>query len=240
MPRHDYRIENGQLGFSLTDPAVTDVCTATIAAFQDFSCQVTAGALTATSNVTQETIAASWCEPEEQIPQVGKSSYSLDLSYFQDPDVVLGLSRFLWEHDTEEAWFFVDFGDGTALGSPPKAVGKVRLVTGSIGGAGRVTLIATTSLPIVGKPDVCFGDSTGSEAVAGENPDDLSAQYPDAAAEADLTTLKADTVHGDTGSGAPYNGGTGTEPAFDTGTYIVLADASKAHWSGTAWLAGPA
>ena len=68
----------------------------------------------------------------------------------------------------------------------------------------------------------------------------MTSQYPAAAALADLAALKADATYGDAGTGAPYNGGTNTDSAFMTGQFITLSDASKANWSGTAWLAGAA
>ena len=52
--------------------------------------------------------------------------------------------------------------DGT---DPPKAIGQVRIVSGAIGGEGRVALTATTTLPCEAKPEICFGDSGGSEEV---------------------------------------------------------------------------
>ena len=44
-----------------------------------------------------------------------------------------GLSRFLFENDTEEAYFFLGLDGST---NPPKAIGRVRLVAGNFGGAG--------------------------------------------------------------------------------------------------------
>jgi hypothetical protein len=50
---------------------------------------------------------------------------------------------------------------------------------------------------------------------------------------ATLAALKADPVVGDTGSNAPTG-------AWTTGQYVVLGDASQAHWDGSAWLVGAA
>jgi hypothetical protein len=50
---------------------------------------------------------------------------------------------------------------------------------------------------------------------------------------ANLAALKADPVIGDSGTSKPG-------AAWTTGQYIDLADASKAHWSGTAWVVGAA
>jgi hypothetical protein len=53
---------------------------------------------------------------------------------------------------------------------------------------------------------------------------------PNATLPADLTALKADPAIGDTAK-------TG-DPAWTTGQYIVLGDASQANWSGTTWEVG--
>lgn len=182
MPSHVFKIESGKFGLSITDPAVTDPCAETLTGFTDFSCQISSGALTPSPNVGSETIPATWCEPERTEPSVGETSYTLDITFLQDPDVVMGLSRFLFEHDTETAWAYMGL-DGD---NPPKAVAKVRVVAGAIGGAGRTALTATVSLPVDGKPDVCFGNETDSEAVvtlAAMSADDESFTTADAADE---------------------------------------------------------
>ena len=46
MSKHVFKIENGAFGLTLTDPEVTDACTATIDDFDAFTCQITNGALT--------------------------------------------------------------------------------------------------------------------------------------------------------------------------------------------------
>ena len=161
MPSHVFKIEDGRFGLTLTDPLVTDVCTATSTLYDDFTCQITSGALNASPNVSDETVPATWCDPEQTLPMVGATSYELVIAYLQDPDVVDGLSQFLFEHDAELAWFFMGL-DGD---DPPKATGMVRLVSGAIGGEGRVTLTADATLPVDGKPSVCFGTATASEAV---------------------------------------------------------------------------
>jgi hypothetical protein len=161
MPSEVFKIQDGKFGLTLVDPTVTDPCTATIADYggaNSFSCQITSGALTASPNITNETVPSTWCQPEETVPQVGVTSYSLDMTYLQDPQISTGLSRFLFEHDTKLAWFFM----GLDADDPPKAVGQVRLVAGAIGGAGRVALTATVSLPCDSKPEVCFGNATTS------------------------------------------------------------------------------
>ena len=165
MSKHVFKIEDGKFGLTTTAPTGTDPCTATLAAYgAGYTCQITSGALTASPNVTQETIPATWCDPEESVPQVGKTSYSLEIAYLQDPDLVAGLSRFLFEHDAELAYFYMGL-DGD---DPPKAIGQCRLVSGAVGGEGRVTLTATATLPVEGKPLICFGDAASHAPVGGD------------------------------------------------------------------------
>ena len=65
MPRHVLKIEDGRFGLTFTDPEVTDACTATIADFDAFTCQITNGALTASPNVTQETVPGHMVRPRK-------------------------------------------------------------------------------------------------------------------------------------------------------------------------------
>jgi hypothetical protein len=225
-----FKIEAGTFGLSLVDPAIADVCAATKSQFTDFTCQITSGALTASPNVGSETVPATWCEPEKTIPQVGETSYALDLSYLQDPQIVAGLSRFLFENDAKEAFFFM----GLDSNDPPKAIGKVRLVSGAIGGPGRTTLTATVSLPVDGKPAVCFGDVKASAAVGNPTPPDplnlTATTFGADPVPADLAALKASAKFGDSGSNKPA-------APFTQGQYVVLGDGSKASFS-TTWAAG--
>jgi hypothetical protein len=228
MSRHVFRIERGFFGLSLTPPASTDPCAATIAEYSDFGCQITDGALNASPNTTAETIPATWCEPEEQITNVGRTSFSVDLGYLQDPDIVDGLSQFLFEHDAEVAYFYM----GMAGDDPPKAIGELRLQSGTIGGPGRATLTATVSLPVTGKPSVCFGNASDSEPVDGNN---VSAAFTAAtgvapSSFANLAAIGADPTVGD---------GNLTGFTFDSDEYVLLGDDSDAHYDGAIWVAGP-
>jgi hypothetical protein len=162
MPKTVLKIENAHIGFSLTDPAVT-VDLAVIADYSDFSCQVTSAELTASPNISSETIPATGCEAAETVPIVGTTSYSLVLGYLQDANVAAGLSRFLYENDADLVYFMMGM-DGD---DPPKAIGQVRATSGTIGGAMRTTLQASVTLPCESKPDIEFGDSTTSAVVTG-------------------------------------------------------------------------
>lgn len=160
MPKEVFKIENGDFGLALADPGV-GIALATILDYTDWSCQMTSGALNASPNTATETIPATGCDPEETITTVGITSYQLALGYLQDPHIAAGLSRFLFEHDAELVWFYF----GMAGDNPPKAIGKLRVISGSVGGSMRTTLQATTNLPVEGKPTVEFGDATTSAVV---------------------------------------------------------------------------
>lgn len=234
MPSHVFKIEAGKFGLTLTDPAVTDACAAAIADFGDFTCQITSGALNANPNVSDEAIPATWCEPERSVPQVGQTSYELAISYLQDPDVVDGLSRFLFEHDTELAWFYMGL-DGD---DPPKAVGTVRLVSGAIGGEGRVTLTADATFPCDGKPIVCFGDTTSSESVGGGG----AVASTGATAGTPGTWTPSGSTPPATSTAATTAGVTASPAtAWTSGQYVQGSTAGtggEMNWTGSAWAAG--
>lgn len=172
-----FQIEQGVIAFQVVDtaavgydpawlaPAGADVSEALLTAYEagsaSWTCQATSGALTATQDTTTVDVPATFCNPARSIPQPAQTSYSLDLSFLQDPNVAAGLSAFLFEHDTEEAYvlFGMDGSTETPAGTvnPPKLIGRVRLVAGTIGGAARTTLTADVSLPLSSKPQIMFG-----------------------------------------------------------------------------------
>lgn len=231
MPSQPFKIEVGKFGISLTDPNVQDACAATIADFDDFTCNITSGQLTGSSNISDETTPATWCDPEQTTPSVGATSYEAAISFLQDPQLVAGLSRTLFEHDTEIAWVFMGL-DGD---NPPKAVAKVRLTSGSFGGEARVSLTAEATMPCDGRPVICFGDITSSESVGGP-----------------ILATGATEVVGGPGTWTPAGavapnaladmGAVTATPVtvWSTGSHMVLGDASQAHWNGTAWVVGMA
>lgn len=169
-----FMIENGQFALEIVDtaevgyedtwqaPGGATVDTAVLADYDAssaaFMCQVTSGALTATADTTTVDVPATFCNPAKSIPQPGETSYALDVSVLQDPNVAAGISRYLFEHDTEEAYFYL----GLNGVDPPKAIGRVRLVSATIGGGARTVLTADVSLPCSRKPSVEFGDGTTS------------------------------------------------------------------------------
>jgi len=179
-----FKIEDGVLALTLVDPLAVgylptwqspgglEVDVVTLATYTtapatgvDFSCQVTSGALVASPNTTSDTTPATFCAPEVTTTSVGVTSYNLDATILQDPIIAAGVSAYLFEHDTKEAFFYLGLaGDG----NPPAAIGRARIVAGAFGGDARVTLTATLSLPVSVKPDVWFGDATVNRIVKGD------------------------------------------------------------------------
>lgn len=175
-----FQIEDGQFALKVVDKAAVGYLdswqapggkTAETAMLADydvssatFMCQVTSGALSASPDTTTVDVPATFCNPGKTIPTPGQTSYSLDLSFLQDPNIAAGLSRYLFENDTAEAYFLLGL-DGV---NPPKAIGRVRLVAGTVGGDARSTLTADASLPLSRKPDIAFGDANDSVIIAGD------------------------------------------------------------------------
>ena len=156
MPATTFRIENGQLGLSTTDPGAP-LATASISDYNDFSCQVTVGQVTPAPNINTETTPATFCvkESETDIPQDTK--WSLDVTALADPQVASGLQQFLYDNDTNQIWWFLSL-DGTTTAEDPKAIGTAYCLPAVFGGEARTVLVApTVSMPCIGKPEIQFG-----------------------------------------------------------------------------------
>jgi hypothetical protein len=179
MASHVFQIETGKFGLKVVDtaavgylstwqaPAGKTVATAVIADYVtgsmgDFTCQIASGALSASPNTSTDSTAATFCGPEETTTKVGVTSYSCDITFLQDPDVMTGINRYLFEQDTNEAYFYLGLNADVA----PKAIGRLRVISGTIGGDARTKLTATLSLPLSRKPDIYFGTGTGATAIA--------------------------------------------------------------------------
>jgi len=231
MARNVFKIENGVFGITSTQPSAVAVCSAVVTPYTDFSCQIINGQLVANPNVTDDTIPATWCAPEASTPVVGTTNYELQMTFLQDPQIMAGLSRYLFEHDTESAWFYIGL-NGT---NPPKATGKLRVVAGAFGGEARVTLQTDITLPVDGKPAICFGDATSSIGIGGGASSTGVAGTPG-------TWLPAGSTPPATSAAATTAGVTASPTtAWTTGQYVQGSTAGAAgemNWSGTAWAAG--
>jgi len=194
-----FQIEDGEFGLALVDkndvgyldswqaPTGKSVDQVTLADYDtgaaSWSCQVTSGALNATPNVTTVEVPATFCEAASSVPSPGQTSFTIDVSFLQDPDVVAGLNRFLFENDTKECYFYLGLDDS----NPPRVIGRCRAVSGTIGGAARTSLTADVSLPVSRKPDIEFGTATASIVIPGDG----SAPVTPAVATASKSPSKA-------------------------------------------------
>ena len=199
-----FRIESGILAFTLVDPAAVgyqtdwqspgglEVDAVSLATYStapatgvDFSCQITSGALNASPNTTDDTTPATFCQAEVTTTTVGVTSYVLDATILQDPQIAAGVSAYLFEQDTKEIYGYLALSGET---NPPAAIFRARAVAGAFGGDARVTLTATLSLPVSAKPDIWFGDATTNRVVKGDG----SAYTPAAATTS--SSRKRETV----------------------------------------------
>jgi hypothetical protein len=177
-----------------------------------------------------DTTPATFCGPEETTTKVGLTSFTVDITFLQDPDLVAGLNRYLFENDTLLAYFFLGL-DGD---NPPRSIGRCRLIAGTIGGDARTKLTATLSLPAERKPDIEFGNATESEVVTGigstvatlataGSPGSFNGAPP-----ANLTALQASDIDASPSS------------TWTTGQSVELGDSSDAYWDGDSWASGTA
>ncbi len=176
-----FKITDGVFGLTLVDkaavgydddwqaPAGAAADAVTISAYSGvggvaFQCQTTSAALTASANTSDDSTPATFCNPEVTTTVVGVTSYTLDVTILQDPNVSDGITAYLFENDTKEAFFYLGLaGDHV----PPAAIGRCTISAGAIGGEARVTLTADVSLPVARKPDLWVGDATADRVILG-------------------------------------------------------------------------
>jgi hypothetical protein len=247
-----FQIENGVLALALvdtTEPGYSDSWNAPGGATVDtvtegdydassvtWKCQVTSGTLTPSADTTTVDVPATFCVAGRTIPTPGQTSYTLDAEFLQDVTVKAGLSRFLFEHDTEQAYFLLGLnGD-----DPPKAIGRVRVQAGAFGGAARTNLTATVSLPLIQRPQIDFGTAGDSEAVPPSGPvaaSGATAGTPGAWTPAGSTPPA--TVAALQASAVVAN----PAAAWATGQYVqtgTAGAAGQAYWDGDSWETGAA
>ena len=157
-------VDRAAVGYSDTwqAPGGKTALTAVLADYTDaaaasWSCQITSGKLTPSKQSTRRDRAATFCAAASSTVSVGQSTWALDVAFFQDAHVRDGLTSYLVENDTAEAFFLL----GVDGANPPRGIGRVRLVAGGFGGEPRADLTDSVSLDVVRKPDFAFG-STGS------------------------------------------------------------------------------
>ena len=135
-----------------------------------------------------------------------------------------------------EAYFLLGL-DGT---NPPKAIGRVRVQAGAIGGEARTTLTTDISLPLARKPQIAFGNAADSEAVP---PTDATGGGGAAATGATAGTPGSFTPGGSippADAAALSTSGVVASPstAWATGESVQTGDGADNYWDGTAWAAG--
>jgi hypothetical protein len=250
MSRNIFMIEQGQFGLAVVNKTASGYLdswqapggkTAVNVLLSDYgtdaaawTCQITSGALVATPDTTTTDTPATWCEAGETTPAPGKTTYEFTGTFLQDANVVTGLNRYLFEHDTAEAYIYAGFSGV----DPPRMIGRCRLASGTIGGDARVTLTADLSLPLTRKPDVNFGNATTSHVVEGAA-SEMAAARADAApgdtfpADSDITAQDSTNAAKLAGEGFVANPIT----AWTTGQKITIGT-YQFNWSGSAWAAG--
>jgi hypothetical protein len=162
-------VDEAAVGYAATwqSPGGDTALVAALADYTDgdsFSCQITSGRITTSKNVTRRDRAATFCAPATSTPSPGSSTYALDFAFFQDAHIRDGLSSFLWENDTLEAYFLLAGDAGT---TPPRAIGRCYIAAGSFLGEPRADLTDSVSLDIVRKPDVVFGTTGSTRLITG-------------------------------------------------------------------------
>lgn len=194
----------------------------------EVSCQVTSGTLTPSPNTTDDVTPATLCQAEVTTTIVGVTSFTLDVTYIPDEDIV-GASAFLYDNDTKLAYFYLGLdGDGAA----PSTVGRCRVVAAQFGGDPQVTRTVDVSLPVDRRPDIWWAGSTvsyggGAPAATGATAGSPGSFTPAGAAPpANLAAMTGIVATPAT--------------AWTTGQHVVLGDASHCHWDGAAWVAGDA
>jgi len=144
------------------------------AATSAWSCQVTSGALTPSAVTNDQTLDATWCQPQQVIPSPGLSTWTLDVTIFQQIAVDTGLDAFLYAADAKELFFLIGLNGQVTTPTPgvnaPKAIGRCLGMPVTFGGAGRVPLTATFSLQVSGTPDIAFGSGATVTAAEGFTP----------------------------------------------------------------------
>jgi hypothetical protein len=176
-----FKIENGVLAFSIVDPLETlyedawqapagkTVDTALLADYEtgaaQWSCQIQTATIDASANNNDETVDATWCSPSKTIPNPGETTFAINGTFVSDPHNMDGLWAFLYEFDTQEAYFMMGLNTDTL---PPKAIGRVRIIAASFGGPARTTMTASlNALPLSRRYDAWVGSAAPGRVIEG-------------------------------------------------------------------------
>jgi hypothetical protein len=159
-------VDNAAVGYDedWQSPGGLGVDAVTLAAYTDadatWSCQIQSMSIDSSPDSTTETIDATWCEPAQNIPNPGMSTFAINGTAVADIHTAASLQAYLYLHDTEEAYFYMGLAGAD---SPPAAIGRCRIVASSFGGAGHVTLTITIgALPLSRRYDLWYGTGVGT------------------------------------------------------------------------------
>lgn len=200
-----------------------------------FSCQPTNVTITPDHEGTEEDSVEVLCGDTLAGSVANVLTANLTSTSIQDFTNPAGLIAYSWAHDGE----IVDFTWSPTSDTDDAWTGKVTVGALLVGGDvnTRITTdmewkITELTTPVrLGSKLVIGSAAVAITGVTAGTPG--SFQPSDATLPANLTALKADPVVGDTGTSKP-------SAAWTTGQWVVLGDASEAHWDGTAWAAGKA
>lgn len=151
-----FKIAKGQLGFSLTDPA-QPIADATIGDYTAFDCVVTAAALIASAQTSDEEIPGTFCDPAQTTTTPSGTTFELQATLLQDPQAANGLAQFLYENDSGVTGNPVYFYLGLAENAAPKAIGQCYISPMDFGGEARSVLTADVTFVVEGRPAIEFG-----------------------------------------------------------------------------------
>lgn len=149
-------------------PAGATALTAALAAYstnsQAWTCQLTSGRLNASKQSNRADRAATFCAPASSDVQPSQTTYTLDLSFFQDAHVRDGFQSFCFQNDTLEAYFLLA---ANAALAPPRAIGRVTIHAAGFLGDPQVSLTDSVSFDVTRKPDIVFGTTGSTRLITG-------------------------------------------------------------------------
>jgi hypothetical protein len=158
----------------------------------------------------------------------GSTTYTATLSgnLFQDLDDGDGIVAFSWANKGNAYPF--EFVPNTAVGAT--VAGSVVVDPISVGGDEmKANMASDFEWDIVGEPTLTMGPSVPATGATAGTPGTWTPSG------ADPPATVADLI-----AGVPNTVTASPASAWTTGQYVETADLADAHWSGSAWVAGPA
>jgi hypothetical protein len=198
----------------------------------DFQCQITQAGITSTGGAAVDL--TTLC-PDGTFSENAQRVWNLTLTAVQDVESADSLMLFLLQHETETATF--TYYPKVDKAGTPQGVGFTGQVTlappdqvGNVASGAWATFVAT--LPMIGKYEMIdsAGNPIGGPATGATAGNPGTWTPTGSTPPANLSALQTATP--------PVVASPTT--AWTTGQHVLLGDASHAHWSATAWVAGDA